>query len=74
MATVTGKVIGGVVVVEGKKLSEGTAVTVVFDDDDEPYLLTPEEEAALEAAEREIDAGEYVTAEELMAELRRRRV
>jgi hypothetical protein len=72
MASVTGKVIGGVVVVEGKKLAEGAAVTVVFDDDDAPYRLTPEEEAALEESEREIDAGQFVNADAVLDELRRR--
>jgi hypothetical protein len=72
MASVTGKVVGGVVVVEGKKLAEGAAVTVVFDDDTEPYRLTPQEEAALEESEREIDAGDLVSADSVVAELRRR--
>lgn len=74
MASVTGKVMGGVVVVEGRKLAEGAAVTVVFEDNnEEPYRLTAEEEAALDEAEREIDAGHGVKAEDLLAELRRRR-
>ncbi|MCC7071158.1 MAG: hypothetical protein IT383_07540 [Deltaproteobacteria bacterium] len=73
MASVTGKVMGGVVVVEGRKLAEGAAVTVVFEDNnEEPYRLTAEEEAALEAAELEIDGGDYVSAEHVIAELRRR--
>lgn len=74
MASVTGKVMGGVVVVEGRTLAEGAAVTVVFEDaNEEPYRPTAEEEAALDEAEREIDAGHSVKAEDVLAELRLRR-
>mgnify|MGYP001573513021 FL=1 len=73
MASLTGKVIGGVVVFEGTGLAEGAAVTVVFDDaNDDVYQLSAEEEAALDEAEREIDAGHHVRAEDVLAELRRR--
>ncbi len=40
---------------------------------DEGIELTEEQEAALEAADAEIDRGDFVTAEELLAKLRAQR-
>lgn len=40
---------------------------------DEGIELTEEQEAALEAADAEIDRGDFVTAEELFAKLRAQR-
>lgn len=41
-------------------------------DDDEEVVLTPEEEAELEASFAEIDRGEWVDGDEFLRELRRR--
>jgi hypothetical protein len=67
----SGKVVGGVIVVEGEPLAEGTEVTVLLEDPNElPYELTPEDEAMLEAAEAE---GGDVPASVVLAELGKRR-
>jgi len=66
----TGKVVGGVIVVEGEPLAEGTEVTVLLERYTEPpYELTPEDEAMLEAAERE---GGDVPAAVVLSELGKR--
>lgn len=58
------------IIVPDVELPDGTTVTVVVDDVDDEYVLTAEEEAALEESISEADRGEGVTAAELMAELR----
>jgi hypothetical protein len=63
---------GGVIVPDdGVSLPEGTTVTVLFGDATEPFDLTPEEEAELAESIREGDAGQVITAEELLERLRR---
>lgn len=39
-------------------------------DEEAEYIPTPEEEAEIEAGIAEIERGEYITAEELMRELK----
>jgi hypothetical protein len=68
---VTGKVIDGKVVVEGDPLPEGSTVRVIFPIDDEAVELTDEDWADLKEAIAEIERGEYITGEELLADLRR---
>jgi len=58
------------IIVPDVELPDGTTVTVVVDDVEDEYVLTAEEEAALEEAIAEADRGEGITATELMAELR----
>lgn len=43
MRVLTGKVIGGEIVVDGELPPDGTRVLVCFFDDDEPVTLTPAE-------------------------------
>ena len=69
MRVLQGTVVEGRIVVEGHPLTEGATVTVVDDGDQEPYRLSANEEALPEAGADEIRRGEYVTAEELLADI-----
>lgn len=71
MQVTTGTVIDGKVVVEGVSLVEGSVVAVLSRELDEPLALSPEGEEELLAAIAEIERGEFVSAEELLASLRR---
>ena len=70
MKVVSGKVIGGRIVIEGDPLEEGCTVTVLAPERDEAFVLDSEAEAALLAAVAEAARGETVTAEQLLNELR----
>ena len=72
MKMVTGKVVGGKVVLEGVSLEEGSSVTVLARDDEDGIDLTPEQEAELLLAIAEADRGDTVSAEEVLAKLARR--
>jgi hypothetical protein len=67
-----GKFVNGHIEVEGERFPDGTAVNfvVVPDDSAGTFELTPEQEDELEESIAEIERGEYVTADEVMAELR----
>jgi len=71
MQVTTGTVIGGKVVVEGVPLAEGSIVTVLSREPEEPFTLSPEDEDELLAAMAEIEKGEFVSADELLASLRK---
>jgi len=71
MQVTTGTVVDGKVVVEGVSLVEGSVVAVLSRELDEPLALSPEDEEELLAAIAEIERGEFVSAEELLASLRR---
>lgn len=71
MQVTTGKVVEGKVVVDGFPLVEGATVTVLTAEPDEPFALSPQDEEELIAAMREIDRGEFVSAEALLESLRR---
>lgn len=58
------------IIVPDVELPDGTTVTVVVDDVEDEYVLTAEEETALDEAIAEADRGDGVTAAELMVELR----
>jgi hypothetical protein len=67
----TGTVVGGKIVVEGVPLAEGSVVAVLSRGPEEPFALSPEDEDELLAAMAEIDKGEFVPADELLASLRK---
>jgi redox-sensitive bicupin YhaK (pirin superfamily) len=69
MNVATGIVIGGKVVVEGDVLVEGAKVTVLTQDE-ETFELSPEEERVLLAAITEADRGDFVSSDDLLADLR----
>jgi hypothetical protein len=70
MGIVTGKVVGGKVLVDGMTLPEGAVVTIVTREP-EGVRLTPDEEARLLEAVAEADRGETIPAEELFKRLDR---
>ena len=73
MKIATGKVIGGMVVVDGAPLEEGASVTVLARDGERGFTLSPEEESEILLSIAEADRGETISAEELLAKLAHRR-
>jgi hypothetical protein len=71
MRVTTGTVIGGMVVVEGVPLVEGSVVTVLSREPDEPFALSAKDEDELLAAMAEIERGEFVSPKELLESLRK---
>jgi hypothetical protein len=71
MQVATGTVVDGKIIVEGVPLKEGSLVAVVARGADEPFRLSPEQEEELLAAMAEIERGEFVSLEQLLAELPR---
>jgi hypothetical protein len=69
MQVATGTVVDGKIVLEGAPRPEGATVTVVTRGAGEGFLLTPEQEDELLAAMAEIDRGEVVSPEALLASL-----
>jgi hypothetical protein len=70
MKVATGKVVEGKIVVEGDPFEEGITVTVMALESDEVVHLSPQEEAALLTAIEEADAGDFVSGEQVLRELR----
>jgi hypothetical protein len=73
VAIYTGEVVDGQVVVQGALLVEGTVVTILAPDDAEPFYLSPDMEAELEESVAQLERGEGIPAEVVLAGLRRRR-
>ena len=73
MAIYTGKVVDGKVIVQGALLAEGTTVTILVPEDEEPFYLSPGMEAELEESIAQLERGEGIPAEQVLAGLRRRR-
>jgi hypothetical protein len=70
MKVATGTVSNGHIVVEGDPFSEGEKVTVLAPEGNgETFRLSPEEKKQLLESIAEADRGEFVDAEELLAEL-----
>ena len=71
MRVATGKIRGGQVVVddEGEPLREGSRVTLVIEEKPQGFHLDEQSQQELLEAMREIDRGDFVTEEELFAEL-----
>ena len=72
MAVYSGKVVNGVVAVSGVLLPEGTKVTLLVDDEDDAFHLTPELVAELDESIAQMDRGEGVPIDVVLAELRAR--
>lgn len=64
----TGTVTHGAIVVEGHPFSEGERVTVLSNDR-EPFRVSPEEKRMLLESMAQADRGEFVDADDLLAEL-----
>ena len=73
MTMLTGRVVNGKIEVDGDELPEGAIVTVLIHNDEETFEVTSEEEEMLLAAIAEADRGEFISADELIAELRRKK-
>ena len=72
MQVFSARVRGGAIIPEdGVTLPEGATVTVIADDDRQPFEVTAEEESELLEAIAEVERGETVRAEDLLARLRR---
>ncbi len=69
MQVATGTVVDGEIVLEGVPLTEGARVTVVTRGADESFALSEAHEIALLSSIAEIERGEFVTLDELLASL-----
>ena len=71
MRVATGKIRGGQVVVDddAEPLPEGGRVTLVIEEQPQGFHLDEQSQQELLEAMREIDRGDFVTEEELFAEL-----
>ncbi len=71
MQVTTGIVVDGKVVVEGDRLPDGTVVTIIARDAEETFEVPPELEAELLESIAQADRGETISADEVIARLRR---
>ena len=71
MQIASGTIVGGMVVVEGLSLPEGTVVTILARGDEIAVRLPPQQETELLDALDEADREEGISADELFARLRR---
>ena len=69
MKVATGIVKHGQIVVEGQPFSEGEKVTILSHADHERFRVSPEEKRLLLESLAQADRGEFVDADELLAEL-----
>jgi hypothetical protein len=69
MKIATGTVTRGTIVVEGQSFSEGEKVTVLSYTDSEPFRVSREEKRLLLESIAQADRGEFVDADDLLAEL-----
>jgi hypothetical protein len=69
MKIVTGTVVDGRIVVEGQPFLEGEKVTILGHNDSETFSVSPEEKRMLLESIAQADRGEFVDADELLAEL-----
>jgi len=59
----------GQIVVEGEPFAEGEKVTILSHDDSAPFRVSAEQKRLLLESMAEADRGEFVDADELLAEL-----
>lgn len=69
MQLATGTVVNGQIVLEGVRLEEGARVTVLTRVTDEAFTLTEAQQHELLASLAEIERGEHLSLEELLASL-----
>ena len=69
MKIITGTVTDGQIVVEGQPFAEGERVTVLGNEANETFRLSSAEKRQLRESIAQADRGEFVDAEELLAEL-----
>ena len=73
MRVTSGRVIDGRIEVPGESFDEGAIVTILTTEAGETFALGPEDEAALLESMAQGDRGEVISAEDLLADLRRRK-
>ena len=71
MRVLSGRVVGGKIVVDGDALIEGATVTILANDETETFDVSPEQEEELLAAIGEADRGELVSPEQVLNDIRR---
>lgn len=69
MRVATGTVVDGKIVLEGVPLPEGATVTVLTRGADENFTLSPSQEDELLTSMGDIERGEFLTLEEVLAGL-----
>jgi len=69
MKVASGTVSDGRIVVEGNPFAEGEKVIVLADEEDATFTLSSEQKQQLLESIAQADRGEFVDAEELLAEL-----
>ncbi len=69
MKSATGTVKQGQIVVEGEPFAEGERVTVLSYADSKSFQVSPEEKRLLLESIAQAERGEFVDADELLAEL-----
>lgn len=72
MKVISGTVIGGKVEVPRDAFAEGDRVAILAADSAAPIQLTPAQEDELVAAIEDVQRGQYVDGDDLLAELRSR--
>lgn len=72
MQVATGTIVNGKIVLDGVPLAEGAKVTVVTRRADESFSLSESQENELLSSIAEIERGEYVALEALLASLPQR--
>ena len=72
MKVATGKIVGGKVILDGADFAEGATVTVLAREDDESFEASPELESALLKAIDEVQRGDAISGESILARLRNR--
>jgi hypothetical protein len=71
MQVVTGKVVGGKVILDGASLPDGTVVTILANDSETRVRLAPPLQVELEEALEEADREEGISGDELLDQLRK---
>ena len=69
MKIATGTVTHGTIVIDGEAFSEGEKVTILGYGGGEPFRVSPEEKRMLLESIAQADRGEFVDANDLLAEL-----
>jgi hypothetical protein len=69
MKIITGTVTDGQIVIEGRPFAEGERVTVLGHQENETFHLSDAEKRQLRESIAQADRGEFVDAEQLLAEL-----
>jgi len=72
MKVATGKIVGGKVVLDGADFAEGASVTVLAPEGDEAFEASPELESALLQAMDQVQRGDTISGETLLARQRNR--